>query len=165
MFAYFGSSCVEVEPPSGEIPPGGTLRSVASLDTGRLRGQERKSILVETNDPLQPKIALAISCFVERQLQATPSAVTLERDSAGNWVSETIELIAEDRSVEFKILDFVFPTPEVTAEWHVLPAKNGYAVSITAAKSLGKKVVRSNLLLRTDYADEPEIPIRVLANL
>jgi len=80
-------------------------------------------------------------------------------------MSETIELVAEDRSVKFEILDFVFPTPEVTAVWHALPSKNGYSVSITATESLREKVVRSNLLLRTDYADEPEIPIRVLANL
>jgi hypothetical protein len=160
------SRCVTVSPTSAKIAPGETAVLTATLDARKLSGnEERKTILVQSNDPAQPHVRLSMRCRVVRAIEAVPDTVTLQRDANGHWSAASVEVLPRDPQTTFHILDLAKEVPNIKATWTPLANRNGYRLEVTAQPTLNTARLQKLLIVKTDHSQAPEVRIRLRTSL
>ncbi len=78
------------------IPPGGTGKVTAALDTRRVRGRVSKAVRVRTDDPSQPPVVLTITVEASRALDVHPNDHPLLRGAIGAVAPLELTVAAPD---------------------------------------------------------------------
>ncbi len=98
-----------------DIPPGGEGKIEVTFDASHKKGDQKKSITVESNDPRSPRSILGISAFVEVLFGFDESNLDLGRFLRGQSISKTAVLIVKDQSL-IKSITFTSTSPYITAK-------------------------------------------------
>jgi hypothetical protein len=86
------------------IPPGGTGKIRANVDTSAFNGPISKAVLVFSNDPATPQLSLVIKAEVRSMIEAMPRSLVLFRSVLqGETATEKVTLVSADGS-PFKVL-------------------------------------------------------------
>ena len=89
-----GCGCTVAAWNSKTIEPGGQVALPARLKLQRMRGKQRKSIMVESNDPAQPFFRVWLTGTVSTELALEPSQVQLGDVSPTNPASQLVYLVS-----------------------------------------------------------------------
>ncbi|MDD3472256.1 MAG: DUF1573 domain-containing protein [Syntrophaceae bacterium] len=85
--------CTKVIEGSREIPPNGSSKIISSFETDGLKaGRKQKSIMVSTNDPVNPVVKLNLLADVIRDITIDPGTLGKKIDSQSEAVSFTVKV-------------------------------------------------------------------------
>jgi hypothetical protein len=125
----------------------------------------RKSISVETNDPIQPEHSLLVRGFVKKLYTISHRSVTLRGPVGGN-ITNVITIVPEEE-YRFRITEATMESgTHVRLTWKAYQAKSGTAYRIRAT-NLKKEKGRyfDTMRLKTDSTIQPEVRVSVYGNI
>ncbi len=101
--------CTTAPLSSDKIAPGETAEISASLDTKKLRGTVRKSILIDSNDPINPYLKISFKAKINDTLatiQSNPQVADFERFKGSDKAKFTLSIINRGSDpIDLVILD------------------------------------------------------------
>lgn len=98
-----------------DIPPGGEGKIEVTFDSGHKMGQQKKTITVESNDPVNPKANLYVSALIEVQFGFELYGLDLGRIRKGETATKTAVLILKDQSKR-NLLNVSSQSPYITVK-------------------------------------------------
>ena len=108
-----------------DIPPGGEGKIEVTFDSSHKKGQQKKSITVESNDPQNPRASLNISALVEIVFGFDEYSLDMGKIRKGQSVSKTATLVVKDPST-IGAIQFTSSSPYISAKVLDIPtAANG----------------------------------------
>jgi len=127
-----------------DIPPGGEGKIEVTFDSSHKKGQQKKSITVESNDPRNPRASLDVSALVEVVFGFEEYNLDMGKIRKGESVSKTATLLVKDPSI-IKTIKFTSSSSYITANLSKTPAGSGtekgrlnVEVSGTSAMPVGR---------------------------
>lgn len=84
--------CTAVLASSAYLAPGEEGGVQVALDTYRLSGEQAKSVVVRSNDPIRPELPLTLHGVVKTDVSAAPSRLFLGRLPSGAVVSHHVDV-------------------------------------------------------------------------
>lgn len=81
-----------------DIPPGGEGKIEVTFDSGRKKGQQKKTITVESNDPANPMTRLYVSALIEIQFGFESYSLDFGRIRKGEPATKMAVLVLKDLS-------------------------------------------------------------------
>ncbi|UCE61225.1 MAG: DUF1573 domain-containing protein [Phycisphaerales bacterium] len=88
------------------IPPGGTLVLKAVFDSTRRRGDQRKYIVVHSNDPVEPMKKLEFTANVQALFELIPpSVVNLRNVQRGETAGQTLDVTPATKGDTLEVVD------------------------------------------------------------
>jgi hypothetical protein len=78
------------------VPPGGETQVKATVNTKNRKGQLRKTISVQSNDPETPRLTLALVAEITTDLMATPTRIDFGRLSKGEKAERDVAIQPSD---------------------------------------------------------------------
>lgn len=97
-----------------DIPPGGEGAIEVSFDSSHKKGKQKKSITVESNDPVNPKTTLNISVLIEVDFDFETSDLNMGRIRKGKPATKTAVLLIKEPSKR-NLLEFSSTSPRIAA--------------------------------------------------
>ncbi len=105
-----GCTVVKLSEEEKLVPAGGTLALRAEFDSTRRRGKQEKTVLIFSNDPVEPKLKLEFTAKVERLFETNPSTlINLRVLQRGQVASQTFDVIPSENRKSAKIVSFDMP--------------------------------------------------------
>lgn len=86
-----------------------------TFDSGRKKGQQKKAITVESNDPVNPKTRVYVTALIEIQFGFEGYTLDFGRLRKGETATKTALLILKDQSKR-NLLNISSPSPYITVE-------------------------------------------------
>jgi len=146
-----------------DIPPGGEGKIEVTFDSSHKKGQQKKSVTVESYDPRNPRASLNVSALVEVVFGFDEYALNMGKIRKGQSVSRTTILLTKDPSI-IKTIKFTSTSPYITANLsNTLGAEKGRVnVEVTATSEMPVGRIDATITARTGdrSALETTLPIR-----
>lgn len=144
-----------------QIEPGGTGEIEARLSLRGRRGEQNKTISVESNDPATPRLTLWLKGRVTIELGFEPPYINFGQIGLGSCVTQATVLLSRRADVE--VLGVSGSTERFRAE--VLPDERGLKrrVRVTTIPPFAQGFSRAELTVRTSHPDTPELGLPVSA--
>jgi Protein of unknown function (DUF1573) len=161
--------CTVADKPTQPIPPGGTGKVVAEVDTKDFSGPISKAVLVFSNDPANPNINLVIKAEVRSFIDVLPRPQVFFRGVLqGEEAKEKLKLVSSDGS-DFKILSvdngggpFVTSFRELPEADRVADRKGQqWEVTIGVPASAAEGLLNYKVAVKTSSPKAPEVTINV----
>lgn len=95
-----------------DIPPGGEGKIEVTFDSKHKKGQQKKTITVESNDPKKPKATLFMTGLVEVQFGFNRTNLNIGRIRKGEPFSKTVVLLLKDASKK-NLLEVSTQSPKI----------------------------------------------------
>lgn len=151
-----------------KIEPGKTGQVKATLDTTNFIGPITKSMLVMTNDPVEPTTTLIIKAIVQPYLEVLPRPLVRFNAIKGEQVSREVTVVAENDQ-EFHVTKVDANVPYLTATVRRLEgdeliqgkSKAQYAVAVMLGEDAEPGPVNAVVTIHTDHPKAPEVKVRV----
>ncbi|MFQ5591046.1 MAG: DUF1573 domain-containing protein [Phycisphaerae bacterium] len=103
--ASCGCTVVRLSDEDTTVPPGGSLDLKAEYDSRHRRGEQRISVTVYTNDPLEPMLKLEVAARVIKLYRLTPSQVVNIRSlKRGQTAQQTLDLAPSEGGADVELL-------------------------------------------------------------
>lgn len=149
--------CTATELTRPTIPPGETAKISTKLTLAGRSGEARKTISVESNDPANPTIVLAMEGKIATEFDVAPPVMTLRQPAAGQSATGSVQITSNAQS--FRITGNQSSDPSV----HIFceTATDGRSHQISAKiEKLSESDPKSFLVtLQTDHPRAPTIDI------
>ncbi|MCH9650715.1 MAG: DUF1573 domain-containing protein [Deltaproteobacteria bacterium] len=150
------------------IPPGGSGKITAVLDTTNLYGANSKTLTVFTNDPANATMVLTVKSDVKPYLAASPGYARFNTVQLEHEGTITQNLWAEDGN-DFKVVSAEAPYPfmrtsfrEATEEEKIEKGKGRqWLVDITLASDAPVGALTKHLVITTDHPKQKWVKIPV----
>lgn len=146
------------------IPPGGEAKLATRLDLKGRKGDLRKSILIESTDPVQPRLRLWLQGKVVRDLELHPSFINFGAVAEDAVLTRTVELRSLQPDVY--ILEVSADKPYFKAE---LPAgtddKPPRRFLVSTVPPLQGSLLRGNVTVTTSLEDNREVKMALVATV
>jgi hypothetical protein len=110
------------------IPPGESAELSTRLTLAGRPGDLHKTILVESNDPANPALQLALAGKAAADFEIQPSILVLRKDSPSKPASGFVQIRATDGS-PFEITNLASASGNITLRADPLPGENAYQIS------------------------------------
>jgi hypothetical protein len=140
---------------AAEIPPGGEGKIKVKVSTRGRKGNLQKSVVVQSNDPKQPRYNLKIKGMVEVIASFEPDRINLKNIAKGETVTQTVKLAGREVD-KLKITELVSSKPEeLTAEMITEEGKPAVKVSFKAGDKAGR--ISARVTAKTNLKNPKEI--------
>jgi len=152
-----------------EIPPGGTGKIRAEVETSSFSGPISKAVIVFSNDPINPQVNLVVKAEIRSFIEVFPKALIVFKNiMAGEAATEKLKLVSADGS-DFQVtgVDAGGGPYEISyrllPEAERMPERKGsqWEVAITVPANAPEGMLTHKLLVKTTAAKAPEVPINV----
>jgi hypothetical protein len=158
------------------IPPGGTGKVVAEVDTKNRFGAQRKSVRVESNDPDERVVRLSVSFVSESPIDVYPNRFVNLRGVDGKRVDQTLVLHRVDGE-PLEILETSATRPGVVVEATPVTDENAdppearhaarpgdVRLTVAVEPARGRRVDRGVVRVKTNHPEAPQIdlPLRIM---
>jgi hypothetical protein len=151
------------------IPPGGTGKIAAEVDTTGFSGPISKAVLVFSNDPATPQVNLVIKADVRAFIEVLPRPLIIFRNVLqGEPASERLVLLSADGS------DFKVESAEASGgtyqlvykelgEKERIPDRKGsqWELTVTVPANAPEGMLNQKIVVKTTAAKAPEVTINV----
>jgi hypothetical protein len=147
---------------STDIPPGGEGKIEVTFDSGNKKGQQKKSITVESNDPRNPRATLNISALIEVVFGFEEYLIDMGRIRKGQLVTKTATLIVKDQSL-IKTLKFTSSSPNITANLSKTPTaeKGRLTVEISGTSEMPVGRISATIMARAGKDTVSEATLQI----
>lgn len=98
------------------VPPGGTGKITAVVDTSNFKGAIAKSVKVFTNDPINPQINLVIKAIIKTHVEIEPGYARFVAVH-GEPNAKSVQRVWSKEKPDLKILDAKSPYPHVKVSY------------------------------------------------
>lgn len=140
---------------AAEIPPGGEGRIQVKVSTRGRKGDLQKTVVVQSNDPKQPRYTLKIKGIVEVIAAFEPDRLNLKNIAKGQTTTETVKLTGREVD-KLKITELVSSKPEeLTAEMVTEEGKPAVKVTFKAGDQAGR--ISGRVTAKTNLKEPEEI--------
>ncbi|MGB0714559.1 MAG: DUF1573 domain-containing protein [Phycisphaerae bacterium] len=167
-----GCTVVQLEDDDRLIPPGSMLELSAVFDSKGRRGEQRKNVIVYSNDPAESALKLEFSSAVLPLYDADPSgAINLRMMQRGEWAQRSLKLKPSDGRESLEIIDVTLADADsVEAIVEPMADENGHVVKfkVLPSAALGRVDTTAEIQLRVDGIERSrEVKLRgeVVADL
>ncbi len=110
------------------IPPGESAELSTRLTLAGRPGDLHKTILVESNDPSNPALQLALAGKAAAEFEIQPSILVLRKDSPSKPASGSVQIRATDGS-PLEITNLASASGNISLRADPLPGENAYQIS------------------------------------
>jgi hypothetical protein len=110
------------------IPPGESAELSTRLNLVGRTGDLHKSILIESNDPANPALQLALVGKTAADFEIQPSVLVLRKDSPSKPATGSVQIRATDGSA-FEISELVSTSGKLKLRSDPMPSCNAYQIS------------------------------------
>lgn len=151
------------------IPPGGTGKIAADVDTTGFSGPISKAVLVFSNDPATPQVNLVIKADVRAFIEVLPRPLVIFRNVLqGEPASEKLVLASADGS-NFKIESAEASGGTYQLTYRELPEKeripdrkgSQWELTVTVPANAPEGMLNQKIVVKTTAAKAPEVTINV----
>jgi hypothetical protein len=140
---------------AAEIPPGGEGKIKVKVSTRGRKGNLQKTVVVQSNDPKQPRYVLKIKGIVEVIAAFEPDRINLKNVAKGETVTQTVKLAGREAD-KLKITELVSSKPEeITAEMITEEGKPAVKVTFKSGDKAGR--ISARITGKTNLKDPKEI--------
>jgi hypothetical protein len=151
------------------IPPGGTGKIAADVDTTGFSGPISKAVLVFSNDPATPQVNLVIKADVRAFIEVLPRPLVIFRNVLqGEPASEKLVLASADGS-NFKVESAEASGGTYQLTYRELPEKeripdrkgSQWELTVTVPASAAEGMLNQKIVVKTTAPKAPEVTINV----
>jgi hypothetical protein len=151
------------------IPPGGTGKIVADVDTTGFSGPISKAVLVFSNDPATPQANLVIKADVRAFIEVLPRPLVIFRNVLqGEPASEKLVLASADGS-DFKVQSAEASGGTYQLTYRELPEKervpdrkgSQWELTVTVPANAPEGMLNQKIVVKTTAPKAPEVTINV----
>jgi len=150
------------------VPPGGSGKVEAEVDTTAFTGPIAKSILVFTNDPGNGQINLVVKAEVRSFVEVLPRNLLRLNVLQGEPAVEKVTLVSADGS-EFKVTGVDVAAGPYKADFRELPEKERMAerkgsqweVAVTVPGDAPEGLLNHKIVVKTSQPKSPEVTLQV----
>lgn len=143
---------------SADIPPGGEGKIEVKLSTYGRSGKYERTIVVESNDPVNPRSELKMSGIVEVYASVNPSQLFLGKISKGSTRTEIVKIDAKNPEA-FQVKKIISSDPNLKGEFIKSPEGPSIRVTYTAPDNKGQ--VYANLTIETDIPEVKSLQVSI----
>jgi hypothetical protein len=138
-----------------DIPPGGEGKIKVKVSTRGRKGNLQKTVVVQSNDPKQPRYVLKIKGIVEVIAAFEPDRLNLKNIAKGETVTQTVKLAGREAD-KLKISELVSSKPdELTAEMVTEEGKPAVKITFKASDKAGR--ISARVTGKTNLKNPKEI--------
>jgi len=142
-----------------DIPPGGEGEISVTFKTANRKGQQNKTIKVDSNDPSSPSTTLRIAAFVEIGFDFEGTSLRFGKMGRDEVLVKNANLVVQDPG-KTKIVDISTSNPLVKARQEGEPVKTGdqYKVNISVTVGPGLPIgkLQEKVIIRSSDSENPE---------
>ena len=142
------------------IPPGGTAEIATTLSLKRRRGNQRKTITVESNDPKTPRFILTLSGKAVEGLTAQPAQLFLGRLKSDVVTTGSVEVSIKSGDT-FHITSVSGSDSSLGVRVDPIVEGQSYKVVVTTKPPLNEGSLSCVLKVNTDHPTFKEVDIPV----
>jgi hypothetical protein len=117
------------------IPPGESAELSTQLTLAGRSGELHKSILIESNDPANPALQLALVGKTAADFEIQPSLLVLRKDSPSKPATGSVQIRATDGSA-FEIGELASASGKLKLRADPMPSGNAYQISANFADEM-----------------------------
>jgi len=134
------------------IPPGGEGQIEVTLNTGSYMHRVSKTVMVYSNDPLQPTVRLTVSADVSVQFALEPTAVNFGQLGRNDTFSQYLSVTGSEKD-QVKILDANSTGGNIAVEFNPDGFENqpDQRVKITVKPGSAMGRFRETVMITTDH--------------
>jgi len=147
-----------------ELDPGQRGRIQVSFGTRGYKGYQTKSIYVESNDPQSRRVALRLTGFVKRDIDANPTHVYFGNIVPDAVSSQTVRVTSSE-GTQFSITKVSATSPLIHLSELREADEGGYEFDVSVGPDLHPGRVSGNIVVETDSPRQPRLTLRVFANV
>jgi len=149
--------CTTAELEKNIIPPGDSSKIAAKLSLAGRSGEVQKPITIESNDPTNPTLQLAIKGIVGNEFQVTPPILVLHQPAQGEPATGSVQITSHGKPFRITKVESSDSSIIVRAD----PMPDGLSHQISAAL---EKIPDSDpqpffITLQTDNPRKPSVEI------
>ena len=144
------------------IPPGGQAEVTTRLSLRGRQGAQHKTISVESNDPKQPTLVLALEGIAVEEMRVQPNQLFFGRITTDSTVTGAVEITVQSTNV-VKVTRTSSNTSNLTATTESSPDGKLIRVLIGTQPPLTRGTLRGNVHIETDHPKYPSMDIAVSA--
>jgi hypothetical protein len=146
-----------------DIPPGGEGKIEVTFDSGGKKGQQKKSITVESDDPRSPRASLNVSALVEVEFGFEEYSLDMGKIRKGQPFSKMATLLAKHPSI-IKTIKFTSSSPYITARQSNTPAteKGRLNVEVSGTSDMPIGRFRATITARAGNRSESEATLQIM---
>lgn len=151
-----------------DIPPGGEGQIKVTFDTSHKEGQQNKTIMVESNDPQNPRASLRVSAFVEIVFGFERYSLDLGRIRKGQPAAKAATLFVKDPSI-INTIEFTSSSPYIKANLLNIPVSSDSAgrltVEVSGAPDIPAGRINAKITARADDSAASEATLQVVGTV
>ena len=154
--------CAPALPAKRELAPGEESAIEVTFRAGLMRGRITKHILVDTNDPIELRVDLAVTVEVKVEIELVPHGIYIGKLAIGDALKRSIDLYSPVVPA-FTILDVAADHPgvHVSAPVAIGGQQNRYRLHVEFGPVEEAGRVNAKIVLRTDLPHCKELVVRV----
>jgi len=154
--------CAVALPTTEELAPGGQAALEVTFRSERFRDRITKHVLVDSNDPLEPRVILTVTAYVKIEVDVVPRGIYLGRLALGDTVTRLIDVVPVEAR-QLRILEARSDMPLLQVSKPVPledpPGALRLTISFGPAQEPGR--VNAAITIRTDLEHTPQIRVPV----
>jgi len=143
------------------VAPGGETKVQTKLSLQGRQGVQHKTIVIESNDPVNPSLTLTLEGTAVVEVKTEPSQLFFGRVKSDSVVTGYVDIVAQRPDAVFKVLRVETSTTNLVADAQPREDGKAYHVIIKTQGSLPQGVLRGNVRLVTDHLRMPAVDIPV----
>ena len=151
---------------SGRIAPGDSVELWTKFDSSRFKGGVKKTISLETNDPLKRQVFFTLSGEIKVELLVTPEQISWGQVTAVQELDRLVT-ISNQAPITVNLQPPQTTNPALRAVLSSQEIKPGGQVELRVHGQLGPDIARLSgyVIVSTDYPKVPQIRVPVSARL
>jgi hypothetical protein len=152
-----------------EISPGGEGWIKAKLETEDFSGPVSKSILIMTNDPIDPTVTVVIKALVQPFIEVLPRPLIRFNAVKHEDMGQRVVVVSSDAERAFQVTKVESSVPYLVASSRKLEGEellrghgnSQYEVTLNLSDDAPAGPVSAEITVHTDHPKAPEVPIKV----
>ncbi|UCH34746.1 MAG: DUF1573 domain-containing protein [Armatimonadota bacterium] len=147
-----------------QVAPGGEGRVKATFRTTSYKGDQRKSIYVETNDPEQPRVTLALIGYVMVEVEVSPATIYV-RDVTPDESRKYSIVVKRPDGKELRITKLSPSRPEIHLGEPQQRPDGTYEIEVTLGPGLPAGRLTGQVTIETNSERQRTVTVRVYGNV
>jgi hypothetical protein len=149
--------CTTAELEKNIIPPGDSAKIAAKLSLAGRTGELQKPINIESNDPTNPTLQLAIKGIVGNEFQVTPPILVLHQPAQGEPATGSVQITSHGKP--FRITKVESSDSSIIVRADPLPDGLSHQISAALEKIPDSDPQPFLITLQTDNPRKPTVEI------
>jgi hypothetical protein len=152
--------CTSIDPFMKDVPPGRETELVVHLNLKGMRGEIRRDIWIQTNDPVRSVVQLYLEGIVTPDLQIAPRGCFFGHITAGDIMEREV-IITNSTTNGLSISKVECSSEYFGAQYETLESGVSYRIIVKTKKEMLVGNIKALVAVRTDRQNTPIIEIPV----